>query len=156
MIGAAPDFARFARGCTAATKFCEQVRSETRVPPTDARILAAVIAEPPSGFFTKDNLAAIKIPLQFWRAELATAGVDLDPAGVARVARSLPGQPDVHTVPAGHFAFLAPCSPELTAAIPRICTDVPAGFDRTAFHREFNADVIRFFRDHLGAESGAR
>jgi predicted dienelactone hydrolase len=156
VIGAAPDFARFARGCTAATKFCEQVRSETRVPPTDARIRAAVIAEPPSGFFTKDNLAAIKIPVQFWRAELATAGVDLDPAGTARVARSLPGQPDIHTVPAGHFAFLAPCSPELTAAIPRICTDVPAGFDRAAFHREFHAEVIRFFREHLVGDDGAR
>lgn len=149
VIGAAPDFARFARGCTVATKFCEQVRSETRVPPADARIRAAVIAEPPSGFFTKDNLAAIKIPLQFWRAELATAGVDLDPAGVARVARSLPGNPDIHAVPAGHFVFLAPCSRELTAALPRICSDVPPDFDRAAFHREFNADVIRFFREKL-------
>ena len=150
LIGAAPDYARVARGCTAATKFCEQVRSETRTPPTDARVRAAVIADPPSGFFTKDNLAAIKIPLQFWRAELATATVDVDPAGTARVARSLPGKPDIHNVPASHFVFLAPCSPELTAAVPRICTDMPAGFDRVAFHREFNASMIRFFREHLG------
>jgi len=156
VIGAAPDFARFARGCTAVTKFCEQVRSETRVPPADARIRAAVIAEPPSGFFTKDNLAAIKIPLQFWRAELPTAGVDLDPAGVARVARSLPGNPDIHTVPAGHFAFLAPCSPKLAAAIPRICTDVPPDFDRAAFHRDFNGSVARFFREHLVGDGGVR
>lgn len=48
--------------------------------------------------------------------------------------------------PAGHFAFLAPCSPELAAAISRICTDNPAGFDRVAFHREFNASVAKFFR----------
>jgi len=157
LIGAAPDFARFARGCTAATKFCEQLRSgETRSLPTDARIRAAVIAEPPSGFFTKDNLAAIKIPLQFWRAELKSADVDVDPAGTARVARSLPGKPDIHTVPASHFAFLAPCSPELAAAIPRICTDAPPGFDRAAFHRDFNASVIRFFREHLVAGDGVR
>jgi predicted dienelactone hydrolase len=115
-----------------------------------------VISEPPSGFFTKDNLAAIKIPLQFWRAELATAGVDVDPAGTARVARSLPGKPDIHTVPAGHFAFLAQCSPELAAALPRICTDAPPGFDRAAFHRDFNANVIRFFREHLVGDGGAR
>lgn len=150
LIGAAPDYARVARGCTTTTKFCEQVQSETRTPPTDARVRAAVIADPPSGFFTKDNLAAIKIPLQFWRAELATATVDVDPAGTARVARSLPGKPDIHHVPANHFVFLAPCSPELAAAVPRICTDAPAGFDRVAFHREFNASMIRFFREHLG------
>jgi predicted dienelactone hydrolase len=149
LIGAAPDFARFARGCTAATEFCEQVRSETRSPPTDARVRAAVIADPPSGFFTKDNLAAIKIPLQFWRAELPTAGVDVDPQGTARVARSLPGKPEIHNVPASHFAFLAPCSPELVSALPRICTEAPTGFNRAAFHREFNADVVRFFREQL-------
>jgi predicted dienelactone hydrolase len=149
LIGAAPDYARVARGCTAATKFCEQVRSETRSPPTDARVRAAVIAEAPSGFFTRDNLAAIKIPVQFWRVELATATVNVDPEGTARVARSLPGKPDIHNVPASHFVFLAPCSPQLAAAVPRICTDAPADFDRVAFHREFNADMIRFFRENL-------
>ena len=156
LIGAAPDYARVARGCTAATKFCEQVRSETRSPPTDARVRAAVIADPPSGFFTKDNLAAIEIPLQFWRVELATAAVNVDPEGTARVARSLPGKPDIHNVPASHFVFLAPCSPQLAATVPRICTDAPAGFDRVAFHREFNAEMIRFFRENLVGNSGTR
>lgn len=151
LIGAAPDFPRFARGCTAATKFCEEVRSETRTPPTDARVRAAVIADPPSRLFTRENLAAIEIPVQFWRVELATPTVGVDPQGTARVARSFPGKSDIHNVPASHFVFLAPCSPELAAAVPRICTDTPAGFDRTAFHREFNADVIRFFRDSLPA-----
>lgn len=157
LVGAAPDFARSARGCTDASKFCEQLRSiDIPIPPQDARVRAAVIAEPPSGFFTKYNLAAIRIPLQLWRAELATAGVDVDPAGTARVARSLPGMPDVHVVPAGHFAFLAPCSSQLATAIPRICTDVPAGFDRAVFHREFNASVARFFREHLVDDGAAR
>jgi predicted dienelactone hydrolase len=157
LIGATPDFARFARGCTDPTKFCEQIRGgETRSLPTDARVRAAVIAEPPSGFFTKDNLAAIKIPLQFWRAELATATVDVDPQGTARVARGLPGKPDIHNVPASHFVFLAPCSPELAAAVPRICTDAPAGFDRTAFHRDFNASVAQFFREQLTGDGLAR
>ena len=68
---------------------------------------------------------------------------------IARVANSLPGKPEINVVPAGHFAFLTPCSPELAAAIPRICTDVPAGFDRAAFHREFNAAVVQFFREQL-------
>jgi predicted dienelactone hydrolase len=115
-----------------------------------------VIADPPSGFFTKDNLAAIKIPLQFWRVELATPTVDVDPQGTARVARSFPGKPNIHNVPASHFIFLAPCSPELAAAVPRICTDMPAGFDRAAFHREFNASMIGFFRDQLVGDGTAR
>jgi predicted dienelactone hydrolase len=155
LIGVMPDFARAARDCKDTTEFCTQLRSgDTPSPPHDARIRVAVIADPPSGLFTRDNLAAIKIPLQFWRAELKASAVD--PQGTARVARSLPGKPDVRTVPAGHFAFLAPCSPQLATAIPRICTDVPADFDRAAFHREFNASLIQFFHEYLVGDSGSR
>jgi predicted dienelactone hydrolase len=155
LVGAAPDFARVARACKDATGFCAQLRSgEIPTPPHDARIKAAVIADPLSGFFTQDNLAVIRIPLQFWRAEFGGSAVD--PAGTARVARSLPGTPEVHAVPAGHFVFLAPCSPQLASAIPRICTDVPAGFDRAAFHRELNASMARFFREHLVHDGPAR
>jgi predicted dienelactone hydrolase len=155
LVGASPDFARVARACKDTTGFCGQLRSgETPSPPHDARIRAAVIADPPSGFFTQDNLAAIKIPLQFWRSELGGGGVD--PAGTARVARGLPGTPDVHLVPAGHFAFLAPCSPQLATAIPRICADVPASFNRAAFHHEFNSSMARVFREHLVRDGPAR
>jgi predicted dienelactone hydrolase len=155
VIGATPDFARVARDCKDASAFCTQLRSgDFPNPPHDARIKAAVIADPPSGFFTRDNLGAIKLPLQFWRAEVAIGIVD--PQGTARVARGLPGTPDIHAVPASHFVFLAPCSPQLAAAVPRICTDVPAGFDRAAFHREFNASVAKFFRDHLIGDGATR
>jgi predicted dienelactone hydrolase len=156
VVGAAPDFARVARGCKDdAVRVCEQLRNgETLNPPHDARIKAAVIADPPSGFFTRENLAAIKIPLQYWRAEVGI-GV-LDPGATGRVARSLPGTPEIHSVPASHFIFLAPCSPALATAIPRICTDKPADFDRTAFHREFNASMARFFREKLVSDSTAR
>jgi predicted dienelactone hydrolase len=108
-----------------------------------------VIVDPVPGPFTAENLVAIKIPFQFWRSEFGGPGVG-DGSGDARVAEGLPGKPEIHVVPAGHFAFLAPCSPELATAIPRICTDNPAGFDRAAFHRDFNASVIGFFRAHLG------
>jgi len=61
----------------------------------------------------------------------------------------LPVKPDYHVVPnAGHWAFLAPCSPELTKAFPQSCVDLP-GFDRVAFHKEFNADVRAFFQKYL-------
>ena len=80
----------------------------------------------------------------------------MDPQNSALTANSLPGKPDIRTVPAGHFAFLPPCSPQLATAVPRICTDVPAGFDRAAFHRDFNASIVRFFRDHLASDGGTR
>jgi len=152
LIGAAPDFARFTRGCTDASKFCEQLRSDD-IPAVaqDARIRAAVIADPIPGIFTQSNLAAIRIPVQFWRAEVGV-GI-IDPEGTARVARALPGKPEIHSVPASHFAFLAPCSPQLTAALPRICTDKPAEFDRSAFHREFNESVARFFHEQLAEDN---
>jgi predicted dienelactone hydrolase len=52
---------------------------------------------------------------------------------------------------AGHFSFLAPCTPMLRQYAPAIiCTD-PAGFDRTAFHSEFNPAVVAFFKAKLPA-----
>jgi hypothetical protein len=44
---------------------------------------------------------------------------------------------------------------QFAADQPRFCTD-PAGFDRAAFHRDFNASVVRFFRDHLAGDGGVR
>jgi predicted dienelactone hydrolase len=156
LIGATPDFARLKSICKETTGACQQLHDGEAPPdlPHDTRIRAAVIVDPATGVFTPDNLAAIKIPLQFWRSELGGPGVG-DGSGTARVARSLPGKAEVHVVPAGHFAFLAPCSRQLAAAIPRICTDAP-GFDRAAFHRDFNASVIRFFQTHLAGNGGSR
>jgi predicted dienelactone hydrolase len=156
LMGVTPDFGRVAKLCKETTGTCAQLHNgETPPsPPHDTRIQAAVIVDPAPAVFTADNLAAIKIPFQFWRSERGGPGVG-DGSGNARVANSLPGKPDVHVVPAGHFAFLAPCSPELAAAVPRICTDNPMGFDRAAFHRDFNADVIAFFRSHLGGDGAA-
>jgi predicted dienelactone hydrolase len=57
--------------------------------------------------------------------------------------------PETHIVPlAGHFAFLAPCSDALARRVPEICRD-PPGFDRAAFHQEFNRAVADFFRQRL-------
>ena len=45
---------------------------------------------------------------------------------------------------AGHFDFLAPCTPRFAVMAPPLCSSLP-GFDRVAFHREFNAAVVDFF-----------
>jgi predicted dienelactone hydrolase len=150
LAGVTPDFRRLAERCQEKTGECGQLQNGEVAPnpPHDARIKAAVIVDPASGTFTSDNLAVIKIPVQFWRSERGGPGVG-DGSGNARVANSLPGKTDIHVVPAGHFTFLAPCSPQLAAAIPRICTDDPVNFDRAAFHRDFNASVTRFFRERL-------
>jgi predicted dienelactone hydrolase len=50
---------------------------------------------------------------------------------------------------AAHFAFVI-CPPAMAKAVPEFCTDAP-GFDRVAFHKEFNAAVLAFFRTHLRA-----
>jgi predicted dienelactone hydrolase len=156
LIGVTPDFGRVASVCKETTGACEQLHNgeASPNPPHDARIKAAVIVDPATGTFTRDNLSSIKIPFQYWRSERGGPGVG-DGSGTARVADSLPGKPDVHVMPAGHFAFLAPCSPELATAIPRICTDVP-GFDRAAFHRDFDASVVLFFREHLASDGRTR
>jgi predicted dienelactone hydrolase len=150
LMGVVPDFARVAEVCKDKTGACAQLHNGEAWPnpPHDARIKAAVIVDPATGAITRDNLAAVKVPFQFWRSERGGLGMG-DGSGTARVANGLPGTPDVHVVPAGHFAFLAPCSPELATALPRICTDNPVDFDRSAFHRDFNASVTRFFREHL-------
>jgi predicted dienelactone hydrolase len=152
LMGVTPDFGLVASLCKETTGACAQLHNgETPPGPLhDARIRAAIIIDPPPATFTRDNLAAIKIPLQFWRSERGGPGVG-DGLGDARVADSLPAGADVHVVPAGHFAFMAPCSPQLATAVPRICTDNPVDFDRAAFHRDFNARVVRFFREHLDA-----
>lgn len=157
LMGVTPDFGRLAGFCKDKTGACAQLHNGTAVPnpPHDARIKAAVIVDPATETFTGENLSSIKIPFQFWRSERGGPGVG-DGSGTARVAARLPGKPDVRVVPAGHFAFLAPCSPELATAIPRICTDNPVDFDRLAFHRDFNASVIQFFREHLVGERSPR
>lgn len=154
LMGTRPDYARIAALCKETTGACAELHNGVTPPePTqDARIRAAVIVDPAPGLLTKDNLAVVKVPFQFWRSQFGGPGVG-DGSGTARVADGLPGKPEIHVVPAGHFAFLAPCSAELAAAIPRICTDTPAEFDRAAFHREFNAAVVKYFREQLARES---
>ena len=151
LMGTKPDFARVASLCKETTGACAELHSGVTPPESiqDARIRTAVIVDPVPGTLTRENLAVVKVPFQFWRSQFGGPGVG-DGSGTARVADGLPGKPEIHMVPAGHYAFLAPCSAELAAAIPRICTDRPPGFDRAAFHREFNAAVVTYFGEQLG------
>ena len=114
----------------------------------DPRIRAAVIAAPALGFtFSRDGLQAVHIPVQLWR--------DLDdhilpsPDYAEAVRANLPAPPELHLVERmDHFDFLAPCDDRLRRLAPAVCQSEP-GFDRAAFHEQFNASVTAFFKAHL-------
>jgi predicted dienelactone hydrolase len=147
--GANPYFAKNLRLCDGVdTPLCDQVRKGE--PPElvhDPRIKAAVIADPVSVFFRKDSFSNVKIPVQLWRSEFGGGGVT--PESVSNVIGDISPSPDVHFVPnSQHLSFMAPCSAELAKRAPEICNDQP-GFDRTSFHRKFNAEVAAFLRKHL-------
>jgi predicted dienelactone hydrolase len=152
VIGANPDWdsvTAFCRQSTAHT--CQQIlRKEYPAQPLthDPRFKAAVIADPLTLAFSPASFAAIKIPVQLWASEFGGDGVA--PHSAVIVEENLASIHEYHVVPnAGHFAFLAPCPPALAARAPAICVDA-AGFDRVAFHRQFDADVLEFFQTKLG------
>jgi predicted dienelactone hydrolase len=115
----------------------------------DPRIKAAVIAAPALGFtFGPKGLKAITVPVQLWRDE--DDHILPNPDYAEAVRASLPAPPDFHLVPnADHFDFLAPCSDLLRKYAPDICISRP-GFDRIAFHEQFDREVVRFFQKTLG------
>jgi predicted dienelactone hydrolase len=117
----------------------------------DPRIKAAVVAAPAVGFaFSQAGLEKVTIPIQLWRAEDDHILPSPDYAEVVRDA--LPRPPEYHVVAgADHFDFLAPCSDPLATVAPEICQEI-GGFDRAAFHREFDREVVRFFEGAFKAD----
>ena len=156
VAGGTADFARIAPHCqehpgdyacqliarrpTAAAAVAPAVVQSVR----DSRVRAAVVMAPALGFtFTPESLAAVSVPVQLWRAEDDT--VLPHPWYVEPVRAALPKPLDYRAVPkAGHYDFLAPCTPRFAAMAPSLCSSQP-GFDRLAFHHEFNAAAVRFF-----------
>ena len=108
-----------------------------------------MVAAPALGFtFGRSGLAGVRIPVQLWRAEHDHILPHPDYAEAVRL--NLPSPPEFHLMEGGdHFDFLAPCNEMLRKYAPDICAS-PPGFDRTAFHRRFNADVVAFFQKTLG------
>jgi len=114
----------------------------------DERVKAAVVAAPAAGYaFTTAGLAPVTAPVQLWEAE--NDRIAPNRWSAENVKANLRSSPEVHVVPsADHFAFIAPCNTALAERVPEICQD-PPGFDRTAFHRDFNAAVVGFFQKQL-------
>ena len=153
LIGGVPDLSTVRPYCETHpdTFVCGVVRSHPAprdVAPSDwvadPRIKAAVVAAPALGFtFAPHGLDAVRVPVQLWRG-----GADHilpSPDYAEPVRDALPEPPEYRvTQGADHFDFLAPCSEELAHVAPDICAEV-GGFDRSAFHATFDAEVVRFF-----------
>jgi len=152
--GGRPDLTRVTSHCAQHPDFfdCSLLKSHAHAPAApwpdehDARIKAIVVATPALGFaFDRAGLADVKIPVQLWRAD--DDHILPAPFYADAVRAALPVQPEFHSVPdAGHFDLLAPCVEP--SNMPQICQSHPE-FDRPAFHRRFNAEVVQFFRSAL-------
>jgi predicted dienelactone hydrolase len=162
-LGGNPDFSRVALYCNKHPDAwdCEQIKAlptadpDESKPPEwhhDPRVKVAAIAAPAIGYtFTKDGLAAVTAPIQLWRAENDKIAVNQWNADI--ISAALPKLPEDHLVAnAAHFDFLAPCTDALAKVAPEICASAP-GFDRTAFHADFNKALITFFKAQLAAPS---
>jgi predicted dienelactone hydrolase len=153
--GGRPDFGLVARHCAEHPQFfdCKVLADSpgTAPPaaglPPDRRIKALVVAAPALGFTFANGLAGVTQPVQLWRAD--DDRVLPAPFYADAVRASLPSPPEFHPVAgADHFDFLAPCSERLAQLVPIICRSAP-GFDRAAFHAQFNDAVVAFFRRAL-------
>ena len=114
----------------------------------DQRIKAVVIAAPAFGFvFGRAGLSDIRVPIQLWRA--ADDRHQPSPYYDEAVRADLPTPLEYHVVRnAGHYDFLPPCDARLLQMRPDICNSLP-GLDRKAFHKQFNTEMVRFFRANL-------
>jgi predicted dienelactone hydrolase len=121
----------------------------------DPRIKSIVVSAPAFAFtFTKDGLAKVHIAIQLWRA--ADDDHQPNPYYEQTLVQRLPQVPEYHVIPgAGHYDFLPPCSVGLAAVNPLVCAD-SSGFDRRAFHEQFNGDIVQFFRATLGVSTKRR
>lgn len=150
--GGAPDLRKVKDHCLQHPEFetCEIVRSQPlpfdiKVDWThDPRIKAVVSAAPAIGFtFDRKGLKKLRAPVQLWRAE--NDQVLPSPYYAEPVRDALPTAPEFHVVPnAGHYDFIQACSDAMAKAVPMICHSAP-GFDRAAFHAEFNRKIVAFF-----------
>ncbi|HEX2817427.1 MAG TPA: prolyl oligopeptidase family serine peptidase [Phenylobacterium sp.] len=153
-IGGEPDMSLVAGHCRQHPHFydCATIGKLGDAPPAkaapiahDPRIRAAVVAAPAMGFaFAPAGLAKVSVPVQLWRAEWDTV---LPQPYYAEAVHGLLPKAEYHLVPrADHFDFLPPCSADLAKLAPDICA---SNIDRAAFHKTFNAEVVRFFEKTL-------
>ncbi len=116
--------------------------------PADPRVKAAFAMAPLSLVFDKAGLAHVDRPVFLYYGQ--DDRVLLPQENVLHIAPLIKTLAGTTMIPkAGHYVFLAPCSPQLTKGAPDICKD-PPGVDRAAAHRRIDASALAFFRKTLG------
>lgn len=117
--------------------------------PDDPRIKAAFVMAPLSLIFDKAGVASIDRPVfLYYGQDDEVLNPNYNVLHIAPLTKTLAG---IKMIPkAGHYVFLSPCSPQLAKDAPDICVD-PPGVDRTAVHRQIDADALGFFRKTLDA-----
>jgi predicted dienelactone hydrolase len=116
--------------------------------PDDPRVKAAFVMAPLSLVFDKTGISHLDRPVFLYYGQDDRVLLPQENAlHISPVIKTLAG---ITMIPkAGHYVFLAPCSPQLTKDAPDICKD-PAGVDRVAEHEKINASALTFFRKTLG------
>ncbi|WP_426688825.1 alpha/beta hydrolase family protein [Rhodanobacter ginsengiterrae] len=116
--------------------------------PADPRVKAAFALAPLSLVFDKTGLAHVDRPVYLYYGQ--DDQVLLPQENVLHIAPLIKTLAGIKMIPkAGHYVFLAPCSPQLAKDAADLCQD-PPGVDRVAAHRRINASALAFFRKTLG------
>jgi predicted dienelactone hydrolase len=140
-----PDDAKFCGRGGVATR--EAARKVGHLPKLrDPRVRSIVLMAPNAVQFTDDALARVTVPALVYAAE----NDDLTRAQYhsERLAKTLPRAECVLVEGAGHFSFVTsfPTAPKIVAG--EGARD-PTGFDRDAFHRVMNGEIVGFFNRTL-------
>ncbi|RON09987.1 dienelactone hydrolase [Pseudomonas brassicacearum] len=161
LSGATPDLNRLRRYCKerpddgdACSTNGELIvdRDDLR-PVADPRVHALLLMAPLSLKFGRHTLAGVHVPVLLYSGD-GDKLVALD-KNAAALARKLPVAPDFKLLAgAGHFVFMAPCTPEQRVAMPALCTDAD-GVDREDIHRNLISEAGRFFAQTLSKPSRA-
>jgi len=102
--------------------------------------------------FPVESLRGVRAPIQLWSSDPQLGSSFVSGCCSIGINGRLPAPPEYHLVTnAIHFSFLPPCSATESEQFPRICTDAP-GFDRAAFHKDFEKEIIAFLRKHLSEQ----
>jgi predicted dienelactone hydrolase len=161
LSGAQPDLARLKAYCierpfdTDACKRHGELVADRKdlTAKADPRVHALLLMAPLSLMFGRHALATVHVPTLIYAGDNDQL-VAVDKNAEA-LARKLPGKARYHPLAgAGHFVFMAPCTPEQERELPALCKDAQ-GVDRAGIHRSLIDEAGRFFAQSLGRPTRA-
>jgi predicted dienelactone hydrolase len=137
-----------AQGTAAAALAELQAGADRWGTPADPRVKAAFVMAPLGLVFDKAGLSGIDSRVFLFYGQ--DDQVLLPQENVLHIAPLISTLAGLREIPkAGHYVFLAPCSPQLGKSAPELCND-PPGVDRVQAHQAINAAALAFFRKTLG------